>query len=95
MAEVCLLHINGLLSETISVSALLPPSGQIESLFTALNGPNIGVCVCVWPEPVNVPLELTSDTSTTALPAAAQPGQWCCSLMLQHAAVTRCKHWNS
>lgn len=47
MAEVCLLHINGLLSETISVSALLPPSGQIESLFTALNGPNIGVCVCV------------------------------------------------
>lgn len=47
MAEVCLLHINGLLSRTISVSALLPPSGQIESLFTALNGPNIGVCVCV------------------------------------------------
>lgn len=34
------------------------------------------LCVFVLPEPINVPLELTSETSTTALPAAAQPGNF-------------------
>lgn len=38
------------------------------------------LCVFVWPEPLNAPLELSSDTSITSLPAAAQPGK--CSLLL-------------